>query len=217
MRRIAALTCLCAVLALGAAGCRHDGRTLRPARADQNASISTTSPSTTVGTSSIDGGAVFGAGSSTTPGSTAPPITLSAPWRDGAAIDARYTCDGADVSPALLWSPAPAGTAEIAVTLTDDDQPDAVLWVIAGLDPATTTLGEGQVPAGAIQATNDSGKVGYSGPCNASGTLDTYRFAVHFLDQQIELDDGAAGRDLRLAVNTATIASAEVTGLYSRP
>ena len=34
-------------------------------------------------------------------------------------------------------------------------------------------LAEGQVPAGAIQAANDFGTVGYAGPCNAPGTVDT--------------------------------------------
>jgi len=121
------------------------------------------------------------------------------------------------LAPALRWSPAPADTEEIAITLTDDDSPDTAHWVIAGLDPSLTALAEGEVPAGAIQGTNDFGTIGYAGPCNGPGTLDTYRFTVHFLAQQIELGDGSAGRDLRLAVDAATIASADVIGLYSRP
>jgi len=42
VRRVVLLS-LVPVLAMIGAGCRHDGRTLRPARPDQNVSISTTS------------------------------------------------------------------------------------------------------------------------------------------------------------------------------
>jgi Raf kinase inhibitor-like YbhB/YbcL family protein len=210
MRRIVALSCLAVALSLAAAGCRHDGRTLRPARPDQGATISTTAAPTTAG-------AATGAFSTVTiaPVTTAP-ATISAPWRDGAEIDPRYTCQGEDVAPALLWSAAPGGTVEIAITMTDDDRPDQVHWVIAGLPATLSALAEGQVPRGAIQAANDFGTVGYAGPCNDPGTVDTYRFTVHFLAQQMELGNGAAGADLRLAVEAATFASADVTGLYSR-
>ncbi|MEI8239579.1 MAG: hypothetical protein WCI22_09170 [Actinomycetota bacterium] len=51
MRRVILLTCV-PVLAMIGAGCRHDGRTLRPARPDQNSSISTTSLVTTTVTAS---------------------------------------------------------------------------------------------------------------------------------------------------------------------
>jgi Raf kinase inhibitor-like YbhB/YbcL family protein len=217
MRRIVALSCLAVGVSLGAAGCKHDGRTLRPARPDQNATISTTAAPTTAD-ASVDGGGAFSTFSTfaTVPTTITGP-TVSAPWRDGAEIDPRYTCQGEDVAPALLWSAPPAGTVEIAITMVDDDSPDQVHWVIAGLPASLSALAEGQVPAGAIQAANDFGTVGYAGPCNDSGTVDTYRFTVHFLSQQMELGDGAPGADLRLAVEAATFASADITGLYSRP
>jgi hypothetical protein len=52
VRRVALLTSV-SILAMIGAGCRHDGRTLRPAGPDQNQSISTTSiaTSTTIGSS----------------------------------------------------------------------------------------------------------------------------------------------------------------------
>jgi Raf kinase inhibitor-like YbhB/YbcL family protein len=216
MRRIVALSCFAVGISLAAAGCKHDGRTLRPAKPDQNATISTTSTPTTAN-ASIGGEAAFStvATYGTPPPNTAA-ATISAPWRDGAEIDPRYTCAGEDVAPALLWSPAPAGTIEIAITMADDDRPDQVHWVMAGLPASLSALAEGQVPEGAIQAANDFGTVGYAGPCNDPGTVDTYRFTVHVLAQQMELGDGAAGAALRLAVEAATFASADITGLYSR-
>ena len=44
-------------------------------------------------------------------------LARTAPWADGgAASTPRFTCDGDNVSPALTWTPAPAGTVEIAIT-----------------------------------------------------------------------------------------------------
>jgi Raf kinase inhibitor-like YbhB/YbcL family protein len=209
MRRILFASCASVALAVGASSCNDDGRTLRPAGPEQDQSISTIAAPTTLAGEVVGTAGVLPAETS--------PAALSAPWRDGAEIDSRYTCDGADVSPALIWGTAPAGTVEIAVSLIDLDVPDVVHWVMAGLDPARTTLAEGEVPAGAIQATNSFGVVGYSGPCNEPGSVDRYRFTVHFLSQQMELGDAAAGADLRLAVESATFSSSQVIGLYSRP
>jgi phosphatidylethanolamine-binding protein (PEBP) family uncharacterized protein len=225
MRRTVTMSCLC-VLAAVATACNDDGRTLREPGPDQTASVSTTAASTTSLAGGVGAGGAVGAGgvdgqpfatATVLPTSSAVAMALSAPWRDGAEIDPRYTCDGADVSPALIWGPAPAGTVEVAVTLTDLDHPDLAHWVMTGLDAARTTLAEGEVPVGAARATNDFGVLGYSGPCNEPGSVDRYRYAVHFLGQQVELGDGAAGDDMRLAVDSATLSSAEVIGLYSRP
>lgn len=41
-----------------------------------------------------------------------------------AAIPARHTCDGADVSPPLAWTGVPAGTKSLALVIDDPDAPD---------------------------------------------------------------------------------------------
>jgi hypothetical protein len=107
MRRIVALSCLAVGASLAAAGCQHDGRTLRPPRPDQNQTISTLATSTTLN-ASVDGGGAFST-VVTVPTTIVGP-TVSAPWREGAEIDPRYTCEGEDVAPALLWSAPPPGT-----------------------------------------------------------------------------------------------------------
>ncbi len=209
------------VLAMVGAGCNDDGRTLRPAKPSQNQTISTTvAPTDPV----IGEEGAFGSLPVFVPGTdvgvddtTVSAFTVTAPWRDAGAIDARYTCDGANVSPALSWTAAPVGTVEIAITLTDDDAPGFVHWVIGGIDPSNIALGEATVPEGAYQATNGDGEIGYSGPCPPTGSEHGYRVTVHYLGQQIELGDGADGHDLLLAVDSASIAFAEVTGTYSRP
>lgn len=145
MRRIALLTGACLTL-LVMGGCKSDGRTLREPGPYQTTSISTLPASIdTVGpTDSFDS-------LDTLVPPENPNLTITAPWPDGGPIDPRYTCDGLNVSPALSWSPAPAGTVEIVITVSDLDAPDFTHWGLAGLSPDTTLLAEGTVPLGAYR------------------------------------------------------------------
>jgi Raf kinase inhibitor-like YbhB/YbcL family protein len=156
------------------------------------------------------------AGASSDVGGQAAGLRITAPWSDGGAIPKDDTCDGANLPPAISWSPAPTGTVEVAITMTDDQAPGFVHWVMAGIDPAVVALKSAQVPDGAVQATNGSGKIGFTGPCPPAGPPHTYRLTVHYLGQGTELDNGAPGKDLLDAVNLSTIASATVTGTYQR-
>lgn len=206
------------LLLMAAGGCKTDGRTLRPARDDQNASVSTPAPAATDDPTFIDPDAANST-ATTTIGTLVPPagtLLATAPWRNGEAIDPRYTCDGLNVAPALSWSAAPAGTVEIAITLTDLDAPQFAHWVIAGLSPRTIALDEDTVPIGAYEATNGVGDVGYTGPCPAAGSTHEYVVAVHYLGAATGLDDGSAAEDLITTINAAETAIADVTGTFSR-
>src|SRR2546430_9248472 len=100
-------------------------------------------------------------------------FTLTSPaFTDGSAVPAKHTCDGADVSPPLAWSGAPAGTVSFALLVDDPDAPAGtwVHWVLYNL-PATA----GELPenvakvetldlGGARQGRNDFQRPGYGGP-----------------------------------------------------
>ena len=213
MRRVGLLITVCLGLTL-VGGCKNDGRTLRPARADQDSSISSPPPPTTGSDDPTfdDPDLTF---------ITLPPATggyiATAPWRDGQAIDARYTCEGINLAPALSWSAAPAGTVEVAVTLRDLDAPSFVHWVIAGLAPETIALDEATVPVGAYEASNGNGDLGYTGPCPPAGTTHTYSITVHYLGTLTGLDDGTPGAALIDLITATETASVEVTGTFGRP
>jgi hypothetical protein len=149
------------------------------------------------------------------------PFSLAAPWLAGGQIDARYTCDGANVSPSVSWGAVPAGTVEVALVMVDDsavsDGQPFVHWVIGGLDPAEIAVAEGDVPLGAIQGLNFFGDVGYGGPCPPPGDEPhLYRVTAYALNQQLELADGDPAADFLDIIATITIASTDVTGLYQR-
>jgi Raf kinase inhibitor-like YbhB/YbcL family protein len=217
--RVAAASTAAALLFVVTA-CNDDGRELRPSRLDQVGSVSTTAPPTVDTAGLISDLPAFETSptsivsASTT--TAAPPMSLQADFVDGGPIDIRHTCDGENVSPALSWTPAPAGTLEIAITMTDLDAPEVVHWTFAGIDPATTSLAEAFPPDAGVQGLAYDGELGYRGPCPSAGSTHTYEFRVHFLAQSVELGTGSLGADLIAAIGGSAFASAAVTGTYSR-
>ena len=98
--------------------------------------------------------------------------------RDRRALHVRRR----DVSPPLSWTPRRPAPREIAITMTDEQNPTFVHWAIAGLDAGATGDRRGRrCPAGAIQARQQRRRVGYTGPCPPQGQTHTYRLTVHYL------------------------------------
>lgn len=220
-------TLACALVAAGAlviAACdTGDGKQLRPYDPADYPTTTIASSVPEVAASGLDelggfGPEVAGTGE---PEATVEEFSLSAPWVDGASIERRYTCDGANISPAVSWGGVPPGTVEIAIAMVDDssvsDDEPFVHWVIGGLDPAEIALVEGDTPPGAIQALNFFGDVGYGGPCPPPGEPGhLYRLTAYALNQQLELADGDGATEFLDTIATLTIGSADVTGLYER-
>ncbi len=228
MRRLLAIPLCLVVLTALASGCRNDGREMRPALPSQDGSVSTTAPPTTpeieddffetVATNpALPGGPIEPTTTGTGPVTLAPlvPIlTVTAPWRDGGPVDARYTCEGENMAPALSWTDAPEGTQEIAITLIDQDFAFDH-WTLAGIAPDVTSLAENTIPKGAAAALNGSGTTGYTGPCPPEGVTHTYRITVHYLDRALLLTGGGPAADMRSAIDESTLATAQVTGTFT--
>jgi Raf kinase inhibitor-like YbhB/YbcL family protein len=187
-----------AALGLGVvvAGCSDDGRELVEPSAEQTTTLATTS---------------------TTGPSVAPMAFGSSAFAAGAAIPARFTCDGETVSPPLAGSDVPADAAALGVVVTDPDANGFVHWVVAGIDPTTAGgVDAGSLPAGAVEGRNDAGGLGWVGPCPPSGTH-TYEFTLYALGQPVDLDPDAAPLDAAASIQEAAIATASFSATYQRP
>ena len=150
---------------------------------------------------------------------SSPPFTLSSPAFDAAsAIPARFTCDGADVSPALAWAGAPAGTESLVLVVHDPDARDFVHWVAYDIDGAPDgTLPEAIARSAASpkQGRNGFGNDGYGGPCPPSGTHH-YVFRLSALDGPLGLAAGRTAAEVESAMRGHVLATAELTGTYKR-
>jgi Raf kinase inhibitor-like YbhB/YbcL family protein len=155
-----------------------------------------------------------------------PPATMklsSTAFEPGSAVPRQFTCDGADVSPALAWSNAPAGAQSFALIADDPDAPMGtwVHWVLYDLPAAAHDLSEGvarneQLPSGARQGRNDFGRIGYGGPCPPRGSAHRYFFKLYALDAKLNLKPGASKSDVERAMQGHILARAELLGRYSR-
>jgi Raf kinase inhibitor-like YbhB/YbcL family protein len=124
-------------------------------------------------------------------------------------------CDGDNVSPALSWKDAPAGTKSFAVTLYDPEAPTGSgwwHWQIWNIPASATGLEEGKVPAGAAQSKGDVGRPGYLGACPPPGTgLHHYTFTLFALKvEKLDIDPNASGAYVGYNLNGNAIAKTTV-------
>ncbi len=153
-------------------------------------------------------------------------ITTSA-FSHGSPMPARYTGDGADVSPPLAWSGLPEGTIELALICDDPDAPRPepwVHWVIYKIPASAAGLGEGVPPSenltsppGAMQGMNTWPAVGYRGPAPPRGHgTHHYRFHLYALDAALPLQPRLTKAQLLEAMRGHILAEAELVGTYQR-
>jgi Raf kinase inhibitor-like YbhB/YbcL family protein len=145
-------------------------------------------------------------------------ISISSPAFDNDSdIPVKYTCDGEDVNPELIFEGVPADAASLVLIVDDPDAPGGtwVHWTVWNIDPATASIAEDSVPAGSVEGNTDFGVPGYGGPCPPSGTH-RYFFKLFALDTTLDLDTASSASDIEAAMEGHVVASAELIGLYSR-
>jgi Raf kinase inhibitor-like YbhB/YbcL family protein len=132
-------------------------------------------------------------------------------------IPAKYTCDGADINPPLMFGGIPE-KAKSLVLIVDD--PDASAgnwnhWVFWNVDPKVTAIVEDSIPSGAVLGTNSFGRLTYGGPCPPSGTH-RYFFKLYALDTMLDLPEGSKKDDLEKAMGSHILEEANLIGRYER-
>jgi Raf kinase inhibitor-like YbhB/YbcL family protein len=206
----------------------------------QTASSSAASSSSASGSSSAGGSAGSSAASGSAAGSSAPHATstaaspnasgevysspgsmsLSSPaFERNAEIPAKYTCDGADVSPPLQWQNLPAHTAELVLFVIDDSTEGAeggIRWVVAGLEPSLSGIAANSLPSGALVGLNGAHKATYGGICPPKGKPATIEFILWALSKKISLSSGFAPGLAESEYSKSELGSAVTYAVYQR-
>jgi Raf kinase inhibitor-like YbhB/YbcL family protein len=127
-------------------------------------------------------------------------------------MGSAYTCHGAGNYPGIHWSGAPGGTKSLAVVMDDSAAPITpyIYWIVFNIGPQTTNIQAGQIPAGARQARNSKGSVGYEPPCPVNQNH-LYRFTVYALGSRLSLPTGASVKLAWSAIARAAIARGRLT------
>lgn len=198
----------CSILLVAAplvAACNDDGRTLAPAPEIPVA------PPTAV----------------PSPDTAAEAMALEAPAAvEGVRFAPDHTCDRRDVgvidanepgvSPPLVFAAVPAATQELALVMSDRDAGGLLHWVLAGIPPGTRSLAAGEVPAGAVLATNFAGEAAYRGPCPPEGEVHTYVLRLLALAEPVGLQPGLDGERAFELLAQAPLAQATIELTYAR-
>ncbi len=143
-------------------------------------------------------------------------VLTSPSFADGGAIPVKHSCDGRDVSPALSWQGAPAGTAAFALIVDDPDARGFIHWVVYNIPGSETGLPEGvSATAQPPQGRNDFGRTGWGGPCPPGGTHH-YQFTLYALSRTLTVSGTPTAAEIRTAVKAVLLGQTQLTGLYTR-
>jgi Raf kinase inhibitor-like YbhB/YbcL family protein len=149
-------------------------------------------------------------------------ITSSA-FKDGGEIPAKYTCEGKDLSPPLMFSDVPEDAKSLVLIVDDPDAPDPaapkltwVHWVLLDIPPDTAGLPESvsTLPSGTKEGMNDWKRTGYGGPCPPIGRH-RYFFKLYALDSTLELTSPTKAAVLS-AIEGHVLAEAQMIGTYQK-
>jgi Raf kinase inhibitor-like YbhB/YbcL family protein len=138
-------------------------------------------------------------------------------------IPQRFTCQGQNVSPELSWEGAPKGTKFFVLILHDPDAPRRngfTHWVLYDIPAAIDRVRENvpkleQLADAALQGRNDSGEIGYTGPCPPAGRH-RYFLRLYALREKLGLAAGASADEVQIALDGKVIEQCELMATYQK-
>jgi phosphatidylethanolamine-binding protein (PEBP) family uncharacterized protein len=166
------------------------------------------------------GGAAVDAG----PSDTASPdaevgggaFAVTAPWKDGGAIDAMYACT-MNRFPMISWTDGPAGTMSYAMIFFDTANS---LVHTAMLNIPATVKSLPPVPAGVnVSSIGTVNNTTWAGPCPPAGQPHTYQLTIYALRTAMVTPGATAAAtrtSLENAANADVLAKARVSGIGMR-
>jgi Raf kinase inhibitor-like YbhB/YbcL family protein len=147
----------------------------------------------------------------------------STAFKAGGAIPKKYTCEGANVSPALKWTQLPPQTRSLVMIIDDPDAPDPAApkmtwthWVVFGLAPDREGLDEGvKLNRDKHVAWNDFRHRKYEGPCPPKGKH-RYFHKLYALDIEIRDRINPSKSDIEQLMKGHILGKAELIGTYEK-
>ena len=137
-------------------------------------------------------------------------------------IPEKYTCEGEDIAPHLIWDEAPKGTVSLALIMEDPDAPGGTFshWVMYNIPPEVHELSnvsmEKNLDNGAIHGQNDFGKYGYGGPCPPHSEEHNYIFKLFAIKRKLKPEEGANREALLEAIKNNVIDKDEYAAKFKR-
>lgn len=132
-------------------------------------------------------------------------------------IPKRYTKNGENISPPLMWINIPSNTKEFALICHDPDAPYTygwTHWVIYGIPGDINHLEEGKGDY-YTEGLNSGKTLGYSGPAPPQGHRQHhYYFWLYALNNTLDLKPGLTREELLAKIDDHIIEQARYVGIY---
>jgi Raf kinase inhibitor-like YbhB/YbcL family protein len=158
-------------------------------------------------------------------------LTVTSPTlKANETIPVDHTADGKNLSPALMWSGAPANTRQFALVYGG---PDVVFggqtfvhWVVYKIPGSAKGL-PAELPmdavltapadiAGTIQGLSGFKRTGYRGPAPPPGKPHHYTWTVYALDADLPLEQGLNRNQLMEAIKGHIVGQGALVAIYER-
>jgi Raf kinase inhibitor-like YbhB/YbcL family protein len=138
---------------------------------------------------------------------------------ENAEIPDKYSKDGRNLSPELIWSGVPEGTRSFALVVEDPDAPSGMFrhWAVYDIPGDQTGLKEGEDVSAYGVGVNDFGNARYDGPQPPRGHgVHHYHFRLAALDTDHVrgLSNDASAANVRDKIQRHLIEEAETVGTY---
>lgn len=155
-------------------------------------------------------------------------MKISSPaFEPNAKLPNKYTCDGENINPPLLFSNAPQNAKSLVLILEDPDAPMGtfVHWIVYNIDPQIKEIKENSLPEGAVEGINTADQTDYISPCPpASQKLQRgepsgvhhYIFKLYALDTVLNFANPLDKNKLLESMKNHILDQAELIGLYGR-
>ena len=137
------------------------------------------------------------------------------------SIPSKYTCDGEDINPPLVFSGVSEETQSLVLLMDDPDVPKSIRpdgmwdhWVVYSIPSDTTSIDENSSPPGSV-GKNTSGETKYGGPCPPDREH-RYFFKLYALDTDVDFYESPTKAQVEEVMEGHILAQAELIGLYER-
>jgi Raf kinase inhibitor-like YbhB/YbcL family protein len=159
---------------------------------------------------------------------TASEIEVRSPeFTAGEWLPRKFTQEGANVSPLIIWKQIPEATKELVLICEDPNAPipePFVHWLIYGISPTRTSLpgdiradSPPEVLQGAKQGKNSKGKIGYIGPFPPIGSgPHFYHFQLFAIGKELNLPAGVERHELVKKMSGNILGQGTFIGIYER-
>lgn len=146
-------------------------------------------------------------------------LVRSTEFNDHDLMPERVSQTGGNISPELEWFNVPEEASELVLLVEDGDavKKPFLHWVVVGIDPTTTGVGEGQVPRGGRELPNSYGESRYCGPRPPKGDdPHRYFFRIYALDRPLDLPGPPKPEEVFFTTEDRELASGVIVGTFAR-